>query len=95
MLRKVNIKGINIRISPIGFNIIKEITELKISKGFMKKSANTKKSKITKPKIRKKKSAFIETKRITRISRKIRELKKSMVFTYLVIVRIQVSAISY
>jgi len=46
----------------------------------MKKREMTIKSKTTNPKIRKKKSALIETKRIKRISRKIRELKKSINF---------------
>jgi len=60
--------------------MIKDITEIIISKGFMKKREIMKKIKITRPNIRKKKSAFIETKRIRRISRKIRELKKSINF---------------
>jgi hypothetical protein len=68
----------------MGFKIIKEITELIISNGFMKKRENTKKSKNTNPKTRKKKSALIETKRPKRMSRKIRELKKSIIFNFLI-----------
>lgn len=60
--------------------MINDITEIIISNGFMKKREITKKIKNTKPNIRKKKSAFIETKRNKRISRKIRELKKSINF---------------
>ena len=60
--------------------MIKDITEIIISKGFVKKKEIMKNTKITKPNIRKKKSAFIETKRIKRISRKIKALKKSINF---------------
>jgi len=60
--------------------MIKDITEIIISKGLMKKREITKKIKITKPNIMKKKSAFIETKRIRRISKKMRALKKSIIF---------------
>lgn len=80
LLRKVIIKGTNNKSNPIGFRIIKDITESIISKGLIKKRVITKKSKITNPKIKKKKSALIEIKRIKRISRKIRELKKSIIF---------------
>jgi hypothetical protein len=62
--------------------MIYDITELIISKGLMKKREITKKIKSTKPNIRKKKSAFIETKRISRISRKINALKKSIYFDH-------------
>ncbi|MHA1460256.1 MAG: hypothetical protein ACTSO8_02145 [Promethearchaeota archaeon] len=62
--------------------MINDITELIISKGLMKKREITKKIKSTKPNIRKKKSAFIETKRINRISRKINALKKSIYFNH-------------
>jgi len=79
-LRTLIIKGTNNKSNPIGFKIINDTTAIIISIGFMKKREITKKSKITKPKIRKKKSAFIETKRIRRIRRKIRELKKSINF---------------
>jgi len=79
-LRKLIINGTNSNSTPIGFKTIKDITEIIISKGFMKKREITKKIKITKPNIRKKKSAFIETKRISRISRKINALKKSIIF---------------
>ena len=66
----------------MGFKTINDITELIISKGLMKNREITKKIKSTKPKIRKKKSAFIETKRISKISRKINALKKSINFDH-------------
>ncbi len=62
--------------------MINDMTEIIISKGFIKKREIMKKIIITKPNIRKKKSAFIETKRIRRISRKINELKKSINFNF-------------
>lgn len=77
-MRKLIINGTKSKNSPAGFKMIKDITETIISKGLMKKREITKKIKITKPKIMKKKSAFIETKRIRRKSRKIRALKKSI-----------------
>ncbi len=79
-MRKLIINGTNSKSIPSGFKMIKSITEIIISKGLKKKREITKKIKITKPNIRKKKSAFIETKRIRRISRKIRALKKSIIF---------------
>ena len=74
------INGTKSKSIPAGFKMIKDITEIIISKGLMKKREITKKIKITKPNIMKKKSAFIETKRIKRISRKMRALKKSINF---------------
>jgi len=81
-LRKLIIKGINNKSNPNGFKMINDMTEIIISKGFIKKREIMKKIIITKPNIRKKKSAFIETKRIRRISRKINELKKSINFNF-------------
>ena len=79
-MRKLINNGIKSISTPTGFKKIKDITEIIISKGFIKKREITKKIKITKPNIMKKKSAFIETKRIRRISRKMRALKKSINF---------------
>jgi hypothetical protein len=42
LLKTDNINGIKITTSPSGFKIIKEITELIISKGFIKKRRITK-----------------------------------------------------
>lgn len=80
LLRKYITNGIKSNSTPSGFKMIKFITEIIISTGLRKKRDITKKIKITKPNIRKKKSAFIETKRIRRISRKIKALKKSITF---------------
>ena len=77
-MRILIIKGTKSKSIPTGFKTIKDITETIISKGLMKKREITKKIKITKPKIMKKKSAFIETRRIKRKSRKMRALKKSI-----------------
>jgi len=80
-LRKLIINGTKSISTPIGFKKIKVITEIIISKGLIKKREITIKIKVTKPNIMKKKSAFIETKRIRRISRKMRALKKSINFS--------------
>ena len=77
---KLIINGTKSISTPIVFKKIKVITEIIISKGLIKKREITIKIKITKPNIMKKKSAFIETKRIRRISRKMRALKKSINF---------------
>jgi hypothetical protein len=42
LLRTDNINGIKIKINPRGLKIIKEITELIISKGFIKKRTKIK-----------------------------------------------------
>jgi hypothetical protein len=77
-LRKVIINGTKRTNIPAGFKMMKDMIEIIISKGLMKKREITKKIKITKPNIKKKKSALIEIKRIRRISRKIKALKKSI-----------------